>query len=274
MNDQKIIIKPFYLKSPRGPLFCLYLTPTDKLISESILYLPPFAEEMHKSRRMAALQARAMAHAGYAVLQLDLTGCGDSISDFGEATWDAWRDDVRLAYAWLTSQTNGPITLWGLRIGASLAVDIAPTLTNISRLLLWQPVISGKQFITQFLRIKLANEMLSEGQVQTGTKNLWEKLEMDQSFEVGGYMLSPGMACNLSKLALVDLRPTSMVEWIEVGNNASDDITPAGQNVVEAWHNAKILVHTQAVQGKAFWSTQEITECPDLIEATMKVLAQ
>ena len=40
-----------------------------------------WAEEMNKARRMAALQARLLAENGYAVLQIDLHGCGDSSGD-------------------------------------------------------------------------------------------------------------------------------------------------------------------------------------------------
>jgi alpha/beta superfamily hydrolase len=60
------------------------------------------AEELNKSRHVAAAQARAFAAAGYSVLQIDLYGCGDSSGDFGEpagqsgtttCTWPApgWR---------------------------------------------------------------------------------------------------------------------------------------------------------------------------------------
>ena len=39
---------------------------------------------------MASLQAKAMAGAGYFVLQIDLYGCGDSAGDFGDALWERW----------------------------------------------------------------------------------------------------------------------------------------------------------------------------------------
>ncbi len=70
----------------------------------AVVYVHPFAEEMNKSRRMAALQSRALAAAGFAVLQIDLLGCGDSSGDFGDASWDEWIDDVLLAVRWLRGQ--------------------------------------------------------------------------------------------------------------------------------------------------------------------------
>lgn len=273
MSEAAIRIEPFFLEGASGALFCLYITPETATPQGGILYLHPFAEEMHKSRRMAALQARALARAGYAVLQVDLTGCGDSAGDFGDATWDIWRMDASCAHAWLAAQVAGPITLWGLRLGASLAVDIAPTLARISRLLLWQPVLNGEQFLTQFLRIKLASEMLSEGQAQSGTKSLKAMLEAGKSIEVGGNMLSSGMARGLIGLKLSEARPMTAIEWVEVGANASQEITPAGRRVVDIWRDSGAAVHTRTVTGDPFWITQEISECPALLECTTRILA-
>ena len=72
-----------------------------------LLYLHPFAEEMNKSRRMAALACRALAAAGFAVLQIDLRGCGDSSADFGDASWADWQADVRVGMAELDRRAPG-----------------------------------------------------------------------------------------------------------------------------------------------------------------------
>ena len=270
MPDSTIHIEPFFLESSRGQLFCLSHKPNTKTHG-GILYLHPFAEEMHKSRRMAALQARALARAGYAVLQIDLTGCGDSAGDFGDATWEAWRDDVRLAHTWLAAQVPGPITLWGLRLGACLAVEMAAELARVTRLLLWQPVNNGEQFLNQFLRIKLASEMLSEGRAKTGTKDLLAMLAAGTSIEVGGFLLSPAIAQQLPQIKLAEQVPHCAVEWIEVGTAAGDHVTPASQRVVDTWRAAGVEVRARTVPGDPFWVTQEISECPELIEATRAV---
>ena len=273
MHGAAIQIQPFFLACPRGSLFCLSLLPSEKAPVGAVLYLHPFAEEMHKSRRMVAMQARALAAAGYAVLQLDLSGCGDSAGDFGDATWEAWRDDVRLAHAWLAAQVAGDITLWGLRLGACLAVEMAAELARVTRLLLWQPVNAGEQFLNQFLRIKLASEMLSEGQAKTGTKDLLATLASGIGIEVGGYRLGSAMAQQITRLKLAEQVPQCTVEWIEVGAEAGAHVTPASRRVVDAWRTAGTTIHAQTVPGEPFWVTQEITECPALLEATAVALA-
>lgn len=268
MAQYDIQIEPFFLESPRGPLFCIYLSPPRGAPKGSVLYLHPFGEEMHKSRRMAALQARAFAARGYAVLQIDLTGCGDSAGDFGDASWSAWREDARLAHAWLYAKTAQAITLWGLRTGALLAADLARDL-NPSALLLWQPVTDGSLFLNQFLRIKLASEMLSDGQAKSGTKDLLAQLEAGQDVEVGGNMLSPAMARELGALKLGTMTPACTVEWIEISGANGEQLSPAAQRVADAWRANGAQVLSQSVIGEPFWATQEITECLALIEASL-----
>lgn len=268
MSQSDIQIDPFFLESPRGPLFCIYLAPSNSVPKGCVLYLHPFGEEMHKSRRMAALQARAFAARGYAVLQIDLTGCGDSAGDFADASWSAWRDDARLAHAWLYAKNAQAITLWGLRTGALLAADLASVL-NPSALLLWQPVTDGNLFLNQFLRIKLASEMLSDGQAKSGTKDLLAQLESGQGVEVGGNMLSPAMARELGALKLATMTPACPVHWLEVGATTAEQLSPAAQRVADAWRANGAQVQSQSVIGEPFWATQEITECLPLIEASL-----
>ena len=64
-------------------------------------HLPPFAEEMNHSRRMATLQAHRLAALGIDVLVVDLFGTGDSAGDFADARWETWQEDAKAAVAWL-----------------------------------------------------------------------------------------------------------------------------------------------------------------------------
>jgi hypothetical protein len=40
--------------------------------------------------------------------------------------------------------------------------------------------------------------------------------------------------------------------------------------VVDAWAAAGVHLTTNSVEGEPFWVTQEITECPALLEATLE----
>ena len=92
--------EPFFFDVEPGTRFCMYHPPSTHLAPRgAILYVHPFAEELNLSRRMAAQQARAFASLGFAVLQIDLFGCGDSCGDFSAGRWEQWQRDLEDMYA-------------------------------------------------------------------------------------------------------------------------------------------------------------------------------
>lgn len=252
----------FFLASAPGERYCLYHAPAGACRG-ALVYLPPFAEEMNKSRRMAALQARALAAAGYGVLQIDLHGCGDSDGDFGDARWEQWHADVAAARAWLEARVGRPAGLWGLRLGALLALDHARG-HRVPELLLWQPVLKGEAFLTQFLRLLVASGMLDEDAPAAGTRELRAVLESGRALEVAGYTLAPELAAAIDALDAARLAPACPVHWFELV--AADDrpLPPAALRVAQQWGGQAII----KVAGPTFWSSQEIAECPALIAAT------
>lgn len=265
----------FFLPTESGRRFCVYHPSVREGAVPGIVYAHPFCEEMNKTRRMAALQSRRFAAAGYAVLQIDLFGCGDSSGDFADARWETWKQDLRIALGWLKSRARGPLALWGLRLGATLAADVArdPGL-GVEQILLWQPVVSGELLLTQFLRLRLAAEMLADGAAQSGVRELRESLRGGLSQEIGGYDLHPRLAAEIEGLRLAELVPAvKRAHCLEVSASAEPKLSPASQRAMEAWRSRGLDVHTTAVEGEPFWSTLEITECETLLAATEASLA-
>src|SRR5690606_13741874 len=127
-----------------GGRFCSHHSPPGRPAGRGIVYVHPFGDEMNKARRMAALQSRRLAAEGVSVLQIDLHGCGDSAGDCAEARWESWVSDVRAALEWRRERVRGPLSLWGLRLGATLACDVArDAALALDYLVLWQPVVAG-----------------------------------------------------------------------------------------------------------------------------------
>ena len=266
--------EPFFLRAEQGQRFCLFHPPAGPCRG-SVLYVAPFGEEMNKARRMAALQARALAANGFGVLQLDLHGCGDSSGEFGDARWEIWKDDLALGQRWLHDRLGRPVSLWGLRLGALLALDYAGSAAHpLANLLLWQPVQNGATFLTQFLRLRIANDMLAEGKEKSGgTQALRDALRAGEVLEVAGYDLAPALAASIESLDAANLPVTGCpVHWFEAVQAEGRPISPAGAKVVGAWQRHGVATHVHLVVCPPFWASQEVTECPSLIAATSSVL--
>jgi len=262
-------IEAFFLPYQGAQRFCLLHSPDRVSGGEgAIVYVHPFAEEMNKSRRMAALQARALAAAGWVVLQIDLFGCGDSEGQFGDATWARWVDDVAYASAWLQERCGIAPMLWGTRLGCMLVGDAARRMQPSPHLLFWQPVHHGRQFLQQFLRLKLANQLfLGDSREKLRIENLREQLTRGEAVEIGGYVLSPDLALGIDAAQLSPAAPPTRVAWLEV--MATPELSPATSTRVQEWRAAGAAVDVRVVAGLPFWQTQEIAECPDLIAATV-----
>ena len=258
---------PFFLDDESGGqrLCVLHRPPSDACVG-AIVYVHPFAEEMNKSRRMAALQARAFAQAGYAVLQCDLLGCGDSSGDFGDATWDDWLADVARAAAWLQARHPAPLTLWGLRAGCLVASEAARRHSLHANLLMWQPMAAGKLALQQHLRLHTAKEML-DGQAGGGTQRLRERLQRGEAVDVAGYSLHPALAAGL-ELATLQPAPGGRSTWLEVSTREGGGLLPASAALVERWRAGGHAVVDRVVNGPPFWSATEIEEAPELLAAT------
>lgn len=258
----------FFLPAAVGQRFCLYYPARGCAERGAVVYLHPFAEEMNKSRRMASLQARALAASGYGVLQIDLYGCGDSSGDFGDATWQHWSEDVHLACHWLRARSRAPLILWGLRAGCLLAASAAVNLPEVPNFIFWQPVLSGKQHWQQFMRLKMAGELAS-GHTKGITEQLRQLLDAGQGVEIAGYTIHPALAGGFQDAELqAQAGQSGRVAWLELSTRADPILAPFTQKRIEQWQAAGYTVNAQVVRGPAFWQTTEIEDVPELLGAT------
>jgi exosortase A-associated hydrolase 2 len=268
-------IRPFYLDGVAGRLFAISYEPEGERLGQ-LLFCPPFAEEMNKSRRMMTLTAQRLAAAGYAVVIVDLYGTGDSAGNFEDARWEIWVSDLENVVRWLATNSGLKISLCGIRLGANMVIAVCDNLPDlVNKVLLWQPLISGKTHMTQFLRLKLAAQLTASGP-KTSTAELRALSEKGEMIEVAGYSLHPQL---LAAIDAQELRcitpPTGMkVGWFEVVANDGRGVGVASRKLGANWSGSGVNLLQSAVKGEYFWTSQEITLAPELIEQTVIVLEE
>lgn len=264
-----------FLQARQGARYCLYHPAAPGTVRRgAILYVHPFAEELNKSRRMAALQSRAFALAGHDVLQIDLHGCGDSSGDFGDARWESWRDDLALAWDWLGRHGAAPRYLWGLRLGALLALEFAVLARPQPHgLLWWQPVLNGKAHLHQFMRMELAARLQADGVPAP-------QHEPDADIEIGGYTLAARLRAALECADASQWTPPCPVLWLEraappwagAGQHANPaGVPPASAALAAQWAGQGVRVQLRALPMQAFWAASEVTDCQILLAATTQL---
>lgn len=247
-----------------------------ELASHALLVVPPFAEELNKSRRMLAMLGHALSQRGVGVMIPDLYGTGDSAGDFKDARWESWLTDLERCAEWLRAEGVQRISILGVRLGAILASEFSHRLGDTCHdMLFWHPVVSGRQALNQFLRLRVAVGMFSGDSKET-TTSLLEDLRAGNSLEVAGYELTPELALTLEGKSLNAEKPRigSSLIWLNVTPRPETAPVGAARQILEDWRDGNVRVHYQAVVGDQFWATQEIAEVPDLIEATCQYVAK
>lgn len=261
-------VEPFFFDARPGTRFSLYHAPNPQVAPRgAILYVHPFAEELNRTRRMAAQQSRAFAALGYAVLQIDLFGCGDSCGEFNAGRWQIWHDDLALAAAWLAERDTGPLTLWGTRLGGLLALDAARHLLP-RRLLLWQPFMRGRACINEFLRMSPQLRDPAPGAPRS-TAARRAQLAVHGAIEVGGYEVAVPLAravdaCDAASLPL----PPCSVHWFAHVGTAPAKAAAGAARLAERWAPAGVRLHFHGLDGAPDWSGPGEFDCPALRAAT------
>lgn len=270
-------VEPFFLDGSAGRLFALLIRPDEAQAgsgNRALMYCPPFAEEANRTRRAAVLLGHRLADLGIATFIVDPYATGDSDGEFSQARLETWREDVSVAAQWLTEQGLGRLSLLGVRLGASIAGQFAAQPDRrLEHLVLWQPVVKGSGFLTQFLRLRTAHSLIASGE-GTSTKELRAKLAAGESLEVAGYRLSPELSADIDGIELsTNLVPAvDCVTWLEIAAGGRDAISVPSQAIIDRWTEAGVSTSARAVNGPRYWETQEITIPQEMIEATVQVL--
>jgi len=259
-----------FLPTDHGDILVTAWLPPAGQVDEWLLLVPPFAEEMNKSRRMLAMLARQVAATGRGVLLPDLSGTGDSWGDFGDARHDLWLDDLEHAVRW-AGQRGGTVTAAaGLRLGGLLAMELAHRVPSIRQLLLWQPAVSGADALTQFLRLKTAAGLTGSGDAGETLDSIRRRLGDGEPVEIAGYELAPELYAAIHTRRLAELVPPAppAVEWFHVSRQPASRLPDALASVAGKLAALGCAVQTHVVQGDAFWSTTEIAVCEELVALT------
>ncbi|MBL8201864.1 MAG: hydrolase 2, exosortase A system-associated [Chromatiales bacterium] len=268
-------LAPFFLPTEGGEILVTAWLPREAPVSEWLLVVPPFAEELNKSRRMLAMLGRSAAASGRGALLVDLAGTGDSWGDFRDARYATWLADLMRAARWAEQQGGSVTAIVGLRFGALPGMELTGQLATVRQLLLWQPALSGADVLTQFLRLRTAAGLTGGGEAKETQESLRARLAAGEPVEVAGYDLTPELYGALNGRHLASLlpdRPLS-IDWFHLVRQAGAPVPEAIGVAAGTLAARGAAVQTHAVQGDAFWSTAEIAVCDALVAMTVARLA-
>ena len=242
----------------------------------SVLVVPPFAEEMNKSRRMIAETSQRLCEAGLAVVLPDLFGTGDSEGEFRDATVERWIEDLSSACRLAESRGRPVRAILAVRLGSALAAAAARAgaVPAVATSVWWQPVLDGKRHLGQFLRLRVAAGSMRGDDPET-VEGLRSRSAAGETIAVAGYDLSPALVRGLEALVTDGLPPqVGALHWIEFVREEGAAAPLPATRFVDRARAAGTTAALHAVAAEPFWNSSEIVRVPQAIEQTAAVLAR
>jgi uncharacterized protein len=196
---------PFYLDNKGVGLYCIKYLPAGSP-KGGVVLCHPFGEEKLWAQRIFVSFARLLASNGYSVLRVDYMGHGDSEGDFEQSTLRTRISDIDSALEHLKSQLppNTPLGLAGLRLGATLAAMLCEERKDVRFLVLWEPIVDGKSYLRQLLRINIATQSAVYKEVVRNSEALVENLRRGETINVDGYEIGRSFYEQLNAVDLLE----------------------------------------------------------------------
>jgi uncharacterized protein len=143
-------VNPFYLGTRERRIFAIYEPAVGRReqARAAVLCYPWGPEYVFAHRCMRQLAAK-LAVAGFHTLRFDFFGSGDSGGDMLQADLAGWGADTELAIEAIRDIAGvSRVTLVGMRLGANVAaLTAARTPTACDTLVLWDPIVSGSEYL-------------------------------------------------------------------------------------------------------------------------------
>lgn len=167
----------------------------------AVLLCPADGEERAWSQRTFVRLARALADRGFTVLRFDHRGQGESSGGYEDTTIETRLSDIDAASDVLLRRAGlKSATLLGLRLGASLAVEVASRSSHVERVILWEPVFDPAAYIQFLLRVNLTMQMVQHKKVVRDSDQLMQDMAAGGKVSANGYNLTHAFVTGVGEL--------------------------------------------------------------------------
>ncbi len=263
-----------FIEGGQGQIFVLARFPPG-FDGRCVLVVPPFAEEMNKSRKIVAQLTDELVKRGIGVVVPDLFGTGDSHGDFADASLDGWCQDLSATCRWVRDKGWRIETVLGVRLGCAIALEFASQSSDWPlprRTIFWAPVLDGARSFEQFLRLRVAASLMSPKRETIA--GLRAEFAAGATVEVAGYRVSPQLSKDLDGLGPLQKTTANVgqVIWLDVARSAPGPTALQSGQALESLQRAGLTTTSRTFVGELFWATSELASAPELLAETVGVI--
>ena len=200
-------MEPFFFGDSKYPMYGVYHPPeVSNNKHESVLLCPSFGQEYMRSHRALRQLTLLLNRKGYHVMRFDYHGTGDSGGEMEDMTAQQWVEDVQLALSELVDMTEiDKVNVMGLRLGSLIAAQACQSSMPVERLILWDPIISGTDYI---------NEITLE--LENTDKPLSNYKDTDGTIHFNGFPLGKKFQDGLVEYSLCEFYPSNAKNVLQI----------------------------------------------------------
>lgn len=156
-RDGAALWQPRWAGEPGRRLYTAVHTPRQRMLRTGVLLVAPLFHELPRSRRLLSEMAHRFAALGFASMQFDFYGMGDSMGSGEDTDFDSMRRDLRVAEAALREhcQSAGGIdrvAVVAFRGGALPVMSWIGEGARPELVVLWEPILDGLNWLQELER--------------------------------------------------------------------------------------------------------------------------
>lgn len=242
------------------------------------VFLPAFAEEMNKTRHLVSHCRQQLHKAGLSLFQLDAFGTGDSEGDLDQTDVLQWRDDLIGLLQLLQQRGYQAVNFIAMRFGALQLFDLLAQPSTLPlrlhKAVLWQPFMQSSQFLQQFFRLKVAEQM-AIGE-KTSQKIMEQQLADGELLEIAGYPLTADFVDSVRQLrdiTAVASAPTKKPPLLYLETSNLTTVSPLTEKSLAQLADF-FNVDFQLINDAPYWTATELLINSALVDQTVRFLQE
>ena len=235
------IIAPVYFGQDSSLYGCYHLT-ADYYRSPAVLICQPTGHEYERSHRAMRQLAVQSAKKGMSAMRFDYYSTGDSAGNCEALSCSRMRQDIQQAIRHCCEKTGlERLTVVGLRLGATLAAQLAGSCAEIDSLVLYAPVFDGEAMLNEWQR--------DQRDYFAGHSHMSQPTGLD---EVLGFPVTEKFRQELAQKFSPEAPTASLKRVLTLVDEAESDSALLNQ-WMEMFQHQAIEVSVEAVENIAIW---------------------
>lgn len=265
---------PFRFGQSDQQMFAIYQRPVAADdCGEAILICNPFGQEAIRTHRLLKLLADRLVRNGLHVMRFDYRGTGDSDGEDSEIEFEGFLADTLAAHRELLDKSGVSVISWfGFRLGASVAALASSSAVEVPRrLVLWEPIFDGRQYLRELDEAHLAALKRDYGARWVLDAPLRQRFEAEAGKEALGFTLSATLRESISALMPDNFSKATALEVTMFCEYEENKPRAIDEQVSQAILQRRRSVAMNPASGGIVWTANEMMNAsvapPDVMAA-------